>query len=193
MDDLRPKVAEERRKSNHAELLGMMTQMGSGREQQLSTAVGAGRHGATPASEHSDVGDGSREGERVPEGAGHFGGRGEDWSHNPTGEQPSNVSDGFRGQTLAGLRGQTFLGQSKMAIPVCRTATMISKFSVSRSRSTPSSMDWRLSSTAANTSRLGPRGTARSPSWPRVRVRVIAYKKKLVTCFFFVAGFGIER
>ena len=77
-----------------------MAQMGSGRQQQLSTAVGVGRNAATPASEHSDLGSVSRDGERVLEGAGHFGGRGEDWSHNPTGEQPSNVSDGFRGQAF---------------------------------------------------------------------------------------------
>ena len=81
----------------------MMAQTGSGREPQLYTAVGAGRYAATPASEHSDVGDGGREGERVPEGAGPFGGREGDWCHNPTGEQPSNVSGGFRGQTVAGL------------------------------------------------------------------------------------------
>ena len=87
--------AEERRLSNYAEFLEMMAQMGFGRQQQLSTAVGAGRHASMPVSEHSDVGNGSREGERVPEGAGHFGGRKEAWGNNPTGEQPSNVSGGL--------------------------------------------------------------------------------------------------
>ena len=68
--------AEERRRSIHAEILEMMAQMGSGRQQQLSTAVGAGRDASTPASEHSDVGNGSREGERVSAEDGHLGGKG---------------------------------------------------------------------------------------------------------------------
>ena len=38
--------------------------IGSGRRQSLSTVVGAGRDAATPSSEHSEVGDGSREGGR---------------------------------------------------------------------------------------------------------------------------------
>ena len=104
--------AEERRRSNRAEILEMMAQVGFGRQQQLSTAVGAGRYVSTSASEHSDVGNGSRESERVPEGAGHLGGRREGWGNNPTGEQPSNVS--------GGLRGQVFLGQPKMAILVLK-------------------------------------------------------------------------
>jgi len=68
--------AEERRKANHAEILEMMAQMGSGRQQQLSTAVGAGRDASTPGSEHSDVGNGSREGKRVSAEDGHLGGKG---------------------------------------------------------------------------------------------------------------------
>ena len=120
VDDLRAKVleqglaleglqgaaadAEERRKSNHTELLEMVAQIRFGREQRLYTAVGAGRYAATPASEHSDVGDGGREGERVPEGAGPFGGREGDWGHgSPATVCPRNPPDTLEGCSPVGL------------------------------------------------------------------------------------------
>lgn len=58
--------AKARQKSSHAELLEIMARIGSGREKPLCTAVGAGRDAVAPSSKLSDVGDGSRGGERVP-------------------------------------------------------------------------------------------------------------------------------
>ena len=93
--------AEERQKSDHAELPEMMAQMESGKQEAPFAAVVAGRDAATtPASGPPDVGAGSRGGGQVPAEAGlgwdrlgGRGGRGPDWGYSPRGEQPSNPPD----------------------------------------------------------------------------------------------------
>ena len=114
VDDLRAKVleqglglegqqwaaadSEERQKSNDAGLLEIIAQIGSGRKQPLSTAVGAGRDAATPSSEHSDVGDGSRKGERVPAETGHLGKEGKIGDITPQVSRPSTCRVVFQVQ-----------------------------------------------------------------------------------------------
>ena len=158
----------------------MMADIGPGRKRPLSTAVGAGGDAATPSSEHSDEGDGSREGERVPAEAGHFGGGGEDWGYNPTGEQPSNVP--------GGLRGQMFLGKPEMAIPVLKGKYEFDIFCKQTKVFTRSFVDSRLSLTATNTWRLGSRGTTKNPGSDSLGSR-----KTVRGLFFVAAGFGITR
>ena len=75
VDDLRAaKAAEAQKTYRHAEVLGMMTQIESGRGQPPSTAVHAGINAAALSSKFSDVDTRSRKGERSRADAGAVGG-----------------------------------------------------------------------------------------------------------------------
>ena len=76
LEGLQRAAADGEDRQTHAQLLEVMAQTGSGRGQELSTIVGAGRDAATPSPEHSEVGDRGREGERVSAEDGHLGGKG---------------------------------------------------------------------------------------------------------------------
>ena len=76
LEGLQRAAADGKGRQTHAQILEGMAQIGSGRGQPPSTAVGAGRDDTTPSSEHPEVGDGSREGERISAEDGHLGGKG---------------------------------------------------------------------------------------------------------------------
>ena len=76
LEGLQRAAADGEDRQTHAQLLEVMAQIGSGRRQQLSTVVGAGRDAATPSPDYSEGGDGSREGEHVSAEDGHLGGKG---------------------------------------------------------------------------------------------------------------------